>query len=423
MFKKENEIWDKNGNNMFLQFIDELEEYTKSGTLPETCSNDVKYHLELQNERLKNKNLRLQYDFSKRGVLLDEKYVWGKNWRDDRYENKLDWRSCELRRTVYYNNRKLYDKKRKRILYGYVTDVYNKKLVKNDLQGCPNCGAIIKISDLQKGCKYCGTKFLMEDLFPKITNYFHIEDFGSSQPEIKHEILKYILIVDAILYVIMDIYSSINPTFTLDTLRVILAGIIVGPILGYFTWASIKIAKIFVGAIKSVGQLANVHGSEKRFEKTMQKYTPEFSYTYFTSKAVSLLKMILLSQNPDDLVVYNGEILGNRFENIIDSSYRGGVALKKENIKDGICSVEVDIYMEDLYILGKRVKRKDSIYRVNLRRNVSKTLNMAFSIKAVECAGCGAGFDATREKKCTYCGRKYIAEEDDWVVTKVVKRS
>ncbi len=36
---------------------------------------------------------------------------------------------------------------------------------------CSNCGAVSSIKELLNGCKNCGTRFIMDDLFPKVTNF------------------------------------------------------------------------------------------------------------------------------------------------------------------------------------------------------------------------------------------------------------
>ena len=37
---------------------------------------------------------------------------------------------------------------------------------------CPHCGAASTLGELEDGCEYCGTKFVMSELYPKVSNFF-----------------------------------------------------------------------------------------------------------------------------------------------------------------------------------------------------------------------------------------------------------
>ncbi|RHW02481.1 hypothetical protein DXA91_00120 [Clostridium sp. OF09-10] len=49
----------------------------------------------------------------------------------------------------------------------------------------PACGAVSQIKALFEGCPYCHTRFLMQDLYPKVANFYSIEDLSYSKEEIK----------------------------------------------------------------------------------------------------------------------------------------------------------------------------------------------------------------------------------------------
>lgn len=158
-------------------------------------------------------------------------------------------------------------------------------------------------------------------------------------------------------------------------------------------------------------------GSGSRFTRQMKKYSPDFSYEYFSNKVISLLKMIIFSDKPSELPVYTGGPLGNMFENVIDVFYTGAIGLKKFRVEGDFCFVTVDIFLDNLYDNGKRIFERRNKYRIQVKKNISKPVNMHFSIRHLQCRGCGMSFDATKEKHCPGCGTAYVLENEDWVVT------
>lgn len=199
-------------------------------------------------------------------------------------------------------------------------------------------------------------------------------------------------------------------------------GILAGGIVGYLLWAFLKLGSLFKEAGKSMPMVVNTAGSGKRFVFLMQQYSPEFSYEYFSDKVVSLLKMILYSEDARELPNYEGGPVGDLFTDIVESSYTGAVALKQFQVEGENCYVTVDVYMEDFYDDGRRVYSKNDRFRVYLHKNISRPVDFHFSIKKIHCKSCGASFDATKQKICPSCGRKYEIEDDDWVIEKIQKR-
>lgn len=165
----------------------------------------------------------------------------------------------------------------------------------------------------------------------------------------------------------------------------------------------------------------NVSGSAKSFEAKMKKYSPEFSYEYFTSKVISMLKMIIFAKEPQELPIYVGDTTGEMFSDILDSSYAGALALKKFEIQGDYCYVTVDAYMEDIYD-GDRVRRKKDVFRIVLRKNITTPIQLNFSIKKIHCKSCGVSFDATKQITCPSCSRKYEIDDEDWVIMQITKK-
>lgn len=417
--------WDKSHGSIFENFALDLSGFTRTGVYPSEAGQDVKHGLELQFERLKNKNLKMRYEIVPRGLLADGKGCL-RQWKDSRYITRMEFRTCQLSRTIYRDTHKVYEKNQNSTFYQFITDARNSSAVVDELYSCPNCGAVSQISVLQSGCPFCQTFFSMNELFPKVTNYYFLQDDSLTDKEFKHTMRKVLLpcIVLCVLVSAAYFYLTYDNENSSAAFRLVYAllsggigGTIFGTISGYFLWAFIQFGLLFVRAGKSMPMLLNSVGSGRRFTSFMSRYSSEFSYEYFSDKVVSMLKMIIYSPNPNNLPYYVGEPVGDRFLNIIESSYAGAVALKRYGVQGDYCHVMVDVYLENLYDNGSRIEMKNDKVRVELRRNIRKPIDINFSVERIQCKSCGASFNAAKMRNCPHCGTRYEMGDDDWIIT------
>ena len=419
----EDTIWKKRPGDKFETFAVELKEFTKTGRLPESCDQDMKYCLELQRERQKEKGLIMKYEFVPRGHFAEGGGI-GKGWEDVRYRTRMEYRTCRWERMLYKDKKKIFQSKENTIFYQIITDTQDSHLVEDDNYTCPNCSAISKVKELINGCSYCGTFFKMEDLFPKTTNFFMIKDHGYTEKEIKGNIFKTMLpcMLVGIVFFTFAYNGQNDWGLFLNLIPGFFAGVFGGGIIGYFLWAILKIGSLFSEAGKSISMAVSATGSGKRFETQMKKYSPEFSYEYFTSKVISMLKMIIYAKEPQELPIYYAkDSKKGIFSDIIDSYYRGALALKNFRVQGDYCYVTVDAFMEDLYDGGK-IRKKRDVFRLVLRKNITVPIQMNFSITKINCKSCGASFDATKQRTCPSCNSKYDIVDDDWVIMQITKR-
>lgn len=400
------------------KFIKELQEFTCTGKYLTSAGQDLNYSLELQRKRLESKNLDMRYEIVPKGSFAESSGS-RRIWTDNRYVSQMEYRTCELTKTFSRNDEKLFQRKKDYYFYEIITDVKDNDVVAHDTYTCPNCGAISQIGDLQKGCSYCGTFFKMTDLFPKVTNFCLMQD-DYSKDRLNGDLKKWMVACGVVIYISNLLRSLVEGTFEIGILIWgILGAALGGVFFGYFFYSIISLVGVFVKAGKSVPTLLNIAGSEKTFETKMKKHSPEFSYQYFSDKVVSIMKMILFSESPENLPYYVGEPIVNTFSDIVDSTFTGSVALKKFKVEEEFCNVTVDVYTENVLDVGNRLRRKEEVFRVVLRKNVRTPIDMQFSIKKIQCKGCGASFDATKQRNCPTCGRVYEIGDDDWVVISI----
>ena len=417
--------WKTTSHNPFESFGAGLVEYSKVGNIPTQGDQNVRYALELQKQRLKNKSLIMKYEFTPRGHFAN---ATGSErvWKDDHYTSRMEYRSCRLHRKIYRAQKKVYDKDISCNFFQIITDANNYEVIASDLHSCPNCGAPSEIRVLENSCPYCHTFFKMSDLFPKTTNFYFIRDIGGTEKEVNRE-LKRVMIPCILILLFSTIFKAIfidgiSDTFILDIIGLVIGSVIFGGAIGYFLYSLSLIVYAFGQAGKSMPMLFNSFGSNSRFVRLMKRYSSEFSFEYFSGKVVAILKMILFSENAQELTYYIGKPLGDAFTNIIESSYAGACALKKFVVRGDYCYVTVDAYVENIYDNGKRIFDKDEKFRITLCKNIRKPINLHFSIQAMQCKSCGGSFNATKQKCCPYCSTSFELMDEDWVVTNIERR-
>ena len=422
---EEHRIWKTTSHYPFEKFGAELIEYTQTGNIPSQGDQNVRYALELQKQRLKDKALLMKYEFTPRGHFADTSGP-GREWKDDHYISRMEYRTTRLTRKIYRAQKKIYEKGENCIFYQIITDAYNWNVIGDDTHACPNCGAPSPIKVLENGCPYCGTFFKMSDLFPKTTNFYFIRDVGGTEKEVYGSLKKVMFSCMLIIFLInllrIIFVDGINELFIFEMIGNIIGSVIIGGALGYFLYSISLLITVFREAGKSIPMLFNVAGSSKRFVTLMKRYSPEFSFEYFSGKVVAILKMILFSDDADELTYYNGQPLGNMFTDIIDSSYAGACALKQFKVQGDYCYVTVDAYMEDLYDNGRRIYERNEKFRITLCKNIRKPINLHFSIQAIQCKSCGSSFNATKQKCCPNCSTPFELRDEDWVVTKIQRK-
>lgn len=407
---------------LFDRFTEEVSRFLKNGGVSEVLDDDLQFGMELQRERLKDREMELDYTFTPRGHF--SKGGHGRVWSDGKYICSMDWRSCSWNRTLTRKGTQFFRDKDDKVLYVTVNDlVKGSASAQAEPYRCPNCGNLTTVGEISRGCPYCGTHFEMEDLFPRVSSYYFVKDFGGTEKEVYGDVKKHMLptaVIVGVFGLISGILGWDKESTVLSVLGVIFmtafsAG--VGAIMGYMIWAFKKIGTLFGEAGKSIGLLFEMGGSRKRFETAMQRYSPEFSYEYFVNKAASLARMIIFSEDPSALPVYVGEKKENPFSDVLDAQFRGPAALRSFHTDGDFVVVRATVFFENLLQQNGRAVRRNQAVTMEMRKNVMLPFRQGYSIRKVSCSGCGGSFDASRRNVCPYCGTKYRIQDEDWFVT------
>ncbi len=311
--------WSRSNGSIFERFAVNLEEYTSTGESPKGGDQYIRYALKLQKERLQKKRISMQYSFTPRGHFAD-KDLDCRRWSDVHYTSQMKCRSCDMERTIFKNGKKEYANRKNINFYQTVTNANAPQLPENTTYNCPSCGAVSTFARLQTGCPYCGTCFRMSDIFPVVSNYYFLEDMGMTPEEGKARMAKY-MVVTGILFSIFMLFKFLffdgmpegGPIAFLFTL--LLSGILGGVVLGWLLFTFSLFGKLIWEAGRSLPVLF-LMGSGTQFVNLMKRYSPEFSFEYFSNKIISLLKAIIFTDDPSELAIYEGAPLGGMFDDV-----------------------------------------------------------------------------------------------------------
>ena len=317
-----------------------------------------------------------------------------------------------------------YTDNKKTVIYETVTAVVSGAHPDNDPANCPNCGMVSTVAGLANGCSYCGTKFQMDDLFPKVSSYYFLDDVGMSKKEFWLGYLPFYFIALIGMYVLAcflrpEIYLPANLIHNKSFLIGTVIGMPLGSFLGgYILYVYFLFMRMIAKAILSAGKMGTA-GSRRSFESRMRKISPEFSYEYFTSKAISLIKTTIYSKNPQDLLFYTGGELDPRMNDIIDLNYGGALGCKSFKDEGNMVRVVTKAYFDVLYAKGERIYSKSQVFAATFQRRTDLPVNLNFSMTRIQCPTCGSSFDATKNKNCPYCENPYEITTDDWALVEL----
>ena len=378
------------------------------------ADNDISYALQLQNERLKNKQLTMEYELYDRDSSRNA--MVGSEWRDAHYESFVCNEQMGVKRKILKGGSKIYSDNKKNILYTTITDVTNGIHPGNESVCCPNCGNVTTIAGLQGGCEYCGTMYKMDDLFPRVTGYYFLNDVAVAGNEGKKGILLSIFLTYIATVLLAVGLMIVKGDFSIGRLLFMIPMFPIALFAGYILYSIFMLIRlIVVGSSQSAGKYGTI-GSRKKFEQRMKMITPEFSFEYFTSKVISLIKTVIYSENPQDLLFYKGGPTASEFKDIIDLNYGGALGLAKFKEEGGIVTVYTDAFFDVLYAKDSKIRFKRETFRAVFQRRTDIPINLEFSMTKIQCPACAGSFNAMRNKKCPYCGNAYDIISDDWVL-------
>lgn len=414
--------------NLFARFIKELQLWCRTGKEPAGADQDMRYYLDLQEKRLKEHNLQVDRRFEPDGKVYSSYQVMNSipllnaaNYFS-RFRRSTYFQFGNETVSYYRDSKEIYSKNKTVTMYQTIIDPEpGDRHVGETSYICPNCGAISTVKTLQEeGCPYCGTRFIMKDLYPKVTNYYCLENNNLDNKRQKRH--KRIVWGGAALVSLFFTLQSVSRGEGMTALSAVMAfvlGSLISALAIHLCVSLFYLGGLIVGSFKSVGVTGASAGTKRKITNRLSQYNPSFSYEYFEGKALSLARMILFHDDLSNCVQYKGKDLSNQFAELIDVQYRGGMGVQSIRANADRIEVVLNLYLTDTIDNGKKITVKNETVRIWMYHNVRFPVDPAFSIRKVQCPCCGASFDARTIKACPYCHQEYDAGINDWVVTRI----
>lgn len=416
---KQNELDRYNSNEqdrkLFLDYLNDWE----NGNEPSSADNDLRYSFNLQEKRLEENDLIKKVEISIEDGPIDLSKVESFFKVNDLHMISGKSKTSYLKKNT---SKAIGSKKEYLNLYETIIEApKDQEAIANMDYSCLSCGSVSKVSELIEGCPYCNTRFIMDELYPKVHNSYTIKDVPHGKNFTK-ELLKTMIptgIIFAILTGIKRYPDLVNNEMSLVgyILMIIFSGVLLGVTVGYLLFAMRMFLTVFYNAAKSIPLLFGIRGGKKKINNMCKQHFPGLNYEYFEGKAISLLKCIIFSKDATDFVQYKGNLLREDYKDIVDISYLGGMGVDEVNEIDENIEIKLRIYLENTRYDGNKIFFTKDIAYMTMVHNRNNEIKKEFTISAVKCPSCGGSFNALREKNCIYCNTPYDAEIDDWVVT------
>lgn len=402
----------------YKTFVRQMENWYNGGEIPELAGQDLRFVLELQKKKLKSLGLDMKCESPKVGTgKINTVCI---SFSDRIFINSIVGGNIDMTRTIVSTQKNLSNSVANIDLTAIIQYLKDGTQPSDDMAlCCPHCGAPSKLGELQAGCKHCGTRFLISELYPRVMNYFINEHYDSARNAAKNKHDLTVLITACAIPLvtvglIADLFKGQGQNMVLMIIIGILGRIFGGAILGCTLFVFKKLFEVLGLMGKQMRGGGHTFSTLLRANK-IKRHDPEFSSEYFRDKVMSLFRMAVYSQNVTELACCRCRC-PEKAADIIEAQLHNFNITSCE-IKDMVCDAEVTLFLDCLhYKEGKVINRSDK-YRMHLRKRIKNPSKLGFSFAAVSCPSCGASFDARNVKVCPYCNNEYLHEEHDWIIT------
>lgn len=405
--------WDSS-RGMYDKFAKEFNAWQQDDIAPTCCDGDTLYFLKLQKERLKEKGLKMTNQVMP---------VKGTSYGTAALSRKSSWYTTDMvyeniSRTIRFENMQgsIYEREVEQVMYEIIVHTPNDAQLDHITMTCPNCGAVSQVAALEEGCKYCGTKFRITDLFPRVVNLFFLKDrsIAATSGMVRRTIFFTMLTVFVVELsaVIIGGVGFLPATLATCFFGAALGGGGIGLILADLR---LLVSLFDRDGMKHVS-LFKRSKSKRKITNIMKKYDSNFAFDKFEGQIVAMVRMAVFAKQPEKLACYRGGQRDERFSDILEMTYTNATCLRHVRMEGNIMHMSLRTWWINYSENQGKVRKTGDCIDVELSRNVAVMEPPGFSITSVACPNCGGSFDAVRQKVCPYCGGEYHMENEGWVI-------
>lgn len=415
-FKKYTPTWEKH-RSIFDDFAIELNDWYDSDMRPSSCDGDTSYILRLQKDRMARKGIRM---------IQHTSPVKRETMGTTRVPRKTSWYTVDLMyegvdRHLQFQNSTgiIYERVTEDTMYETVVHTPNEQELTRMSMTCPNCGAVSPVAALTEGCPYCRTVFRISDLFPRVTNIFFIRENASTKNQKKMGKTTGITMLVFFLACFIPSFLDRETPIPQALLMSFFVALIMGGIFGYIISIIIFMTKQFNRDGRKRIPFWSYVTTKGKVKSAFAPYDPYFSFEKFEGQIISLIRMAIMSDHPENLASYCGGTLNPYFRDIIEMTYMQAMTVQDIHMEGSHLCMTLRTWWINYSEKNGRVNRCGDCIDVTLRRNVAYMEPPGFSITSVYCRNCGASFDSVRQRNCPYCGTVYHMENEGFIIERL----
>ncbi|MBR6297371.1 MAG: hypothetical protein IKR40_12940 [Treponema sp.] len=318
--------------------------------------------------------------------------------------------------------------------------VASAKYVSQNEIACPNCGAPQTKEQLLDGCDYCKTKFMVEDLSEKITDFAMRSDYElqyNRYKEVRKTFAPRIgFTVEAVVCVFYILYLIVSfPTLSKEMSGGILTYFFLGALTAMiaavpFAFIAIGLFYTFVFPVIQIGASINyvskkildkqkaAEAINRRMQDFVKQTDPNFSISAFYSNIQNKLATVFFAETDaqrNAFAVCDLSGYKDKYKNVIDLETEY-ICMKKYSVSDNLQNAWIEAAVKYVVLEGD----KSSVKTANIEMLVTKSAECKTQIvcapSVLRCKGCGASLSLLEGKRCRYCDTEIDLEKSDWVI-------
>lgn len=311
---------------------------------------------------------------------------------------------------------------------------------------CPNCGNVSTRENLIDGCDYCHTKFTIEDLGTRVSDFGFRPDYELNYNKYREIRSKFSLIVSLIVGIpvgiasmILSIIAAMQMEEPMGPMMTICCAILS---VGFVTGAAVYFGLLFfyfivfpiIQGVMSVAhsikqksdKQKSCKDSDLKFEKYMHQNDPLFSMSAFYASLHNKLSSIIYGNNATEKTAFTegpiaqGWVSQNsgRLNDVVNMETQWQKVINhNSNGQTHTMTVEtcVDLYHEN----NGRITSESKVMQLTLAKNALCKSQTICGPSFQKCGACGASISVLEGKICPQCGHERKISDVDWAIVDI----
>lgn len=398
--------------------------------------------LALQKHRLDKAGLSMSVEAQRMCYLNGSDSVTGNIMFDGKYEVSEVFEMIRGERSFYRGKKKIAGFKSKDAARYHMLNV--RKTGKNSVI-CPNCGSTTTRENLIDGCDFCHTKFLVEDLGLRISDFGMFSSYEIEYKKYKETRARFILRTGLIALPFMlslAMYQTLPQVFASPTFGDHGMLFEMGAFMFFATFRALFLTSLITGAVvllfspvlqtrasmirykrADIKKMQQAEEQNELMQDQIREEDPMFSLGEFFSGIQNKLAVFHYAENAKQMEAFteNREIIAKlpelqkRYRNVVNFDVKQMV-LEKEETAGQFRRATVSADLVLLEQKGSKIRRRTEKVCLKLIRNTACKTNSVCAPAVMTCEKCGAPHHVLDGRTCQYCGNERRLSDYDWAI-------